>query len=85
MLFEDAQVEAYAGHKGLETPRRVRHRGRIFTVAEVLDRWYESGLDPERLAHTYFKVRTEEGAVLMLKLQEETGRWYIRVPREPVH
>lgn len=85
MFFEEAEVTAYAGHKGMEAPREVRHRGRSFTVEDVIDKWYEGGPDPEKLMCTYFRVKTSGGAVLLLKLEEETGRWYIRVPREPLH
>lgn len=85
MRFEEARVEAYAGYRGEESPRTVRHRGRSFRVAEVLDRWYEGGVDPEKLLVTYFRVRTTDGAELILKYEEETGRWYLRVPEKTLH
>jgi hypothetical protein len=43
------QVECYAGHRGEETPRRLRLGERSVELVEVLDCWL--GVD-----HRYFKI-----------------------------
>jgi hypothetical protein len=61
-------VECYAGHRGEETPRRIRFNARAVEVAEVVDRWY--GPD-----YRYFKLLGEDGATYILRHDETAGRW----------
>jgi hypothetical protein len=72
------QVECYAGHRGEETPRRVRLDGRTVGLVEVLDCWL--GVD-----HRYFKVRGDDGATYILRHDTASGRWeltmYAAAPR----
>jgi len=64
----EIQVECYAGYRGEERPVRFRIGRRRVEVRQVLDRWW--GPD-----HRYFKVRAEDGAVYILRLDLETGGW----------
>lgn len=58
-------MDCYAGYRGEETPRAFSYgKGRV-EILEVLDRWYEGGVDPQRVAHNYFKVKTAEGIFLL--------------------
>lgn len=66
------EVECYAGYRGEETPRRLRLGGRTLEIAEVIDRW----LAPD---HRYFKVRTESGAIYILRHDEERSEWEVAV------
>jgi hypothetical protein len=45
-------LNAHAGHRGRETPRRFTLNGPTIEVAEVLDTW----LAPD---HRYFKIRRD--------------------------
>jgi hypothetical protein len=62
------RVECYAGHRGEETPRRFHFGARAVGVVEVLDRW----LSPY---HRYFKVRGDDGANYILRLDVAADRW----------
>jgi hypothetical protein len=62
------QVECYAGHRGEETPRRLRLDGRSVGLVEVLDCWL--GLD-----HRYFRMLGEEGASYILRHDVQGERW----------
>ncbi len=64
-VFEETDVDSYAGYKGEETPRTFFYGKRRIEILEVLDRWYEGGLDPQRVTHNYFKVKTAEGIFLL--------------------
>jgi hypothetical protein len=73
------QVECYAGHRGEQTPRRLRFDGRTVELVELLDCW----LAPE---HRYFKVRAEDHATYILRHHEPSGCWelvlYQALPRQ---
>jgi hypothetical protein len=64
-------VECYSGYRGEETPRRLELDRRRVEVVEVLDRWY--GPD-----HRYFKVRGDDGAVYLLRVDDREDRWELK-------
>ena len=61
-------VDCYAGYRGEETPLRFRLGNGLIEIAEVVDRW----LAPD---HRYFKVRTSEGEMYILRNDKTTGVW----------
>ena len=84
-IFEEVVVECYAGYKGEETPRAFIHRNRRIEILEILDRWYESGRNPAGAAHNYFKVKTAEGDVFLLRQTPRFQTWTLcrQVPAPP--
>ncbi len=74
-IFEDIKVESYAGYKGEESPRVVVYQGTRFEVEEVLDRWYEGGLDPQDVRHNYFKVKTANGDIFLIRYTPRYEAW----------
>jgi hypothetical protein len=72
------RVECYAGHRGEETPRRFYFGEREIEVAEVVDQW----LAPD---HRYFKLKSAEGALYVLRHDVSADRWELvmfeRAPR----
>ena len=68
----ELHVECYAGHRGEETPRRLRLGRRRVEVARVLDRW----LSPD---HRYFKIAGDDGCTYILRHDIETGAWELTV------
>lgn len=66
-------VECYAGYKADETPRRFHWEGEWPEIAEVTDRWYEAGGNPERPAADCFKVLARDGNYTHIPLNELTG------------
>ena len=65
--FEIA-VECYAGYRGEQTPRRFTLGERTFEIDDVVDQW----LAPD---HRYFKVRTADGEVCILRHDVASARW----------
>jgi hypothetical protein len=61
-------VECYAGYRGEQEPRAFTLGERRFEVVEIVDRW----LAPE---HRYFKVRADDGRVLVLREDTVAGEW----------
>ena len=70
-------VETYAGHKADEIPRAFWLAGQRFPVEEVIDRWYQADRDPSLPSASYFRVRTVDGALFLLKRDNETTGWFL--------
>ena len=74
-LFEEVAVECYAGYKEEEIPRAFLYRDRRYENLEVLDRWYEGGMDPAGVARNYFKVKTPGGEIFLLRYTPRFESW----------
>jgi hypothetical protein len=61
-------VEAYAGHKGEETPRAFTLDGARLSVDEILDRWYTE-------THSCFRIRAGDGQRYVLRYDLEEELW----------
>jgi hypothetical protein len=81
-VFEEIQVESYAGYKGEESPRAFVYLGKRYEVIEILDRWYEGGVDPKALRHDYSRVKTKETEIFLLRYTPRFQSWTLcrRVP-----
>ena len=66
--LSDLHVECYAGYRGDEAPLRFTLAGREHEITDILDRW----LAP---SHRYFKVRSADGGVFILRQDSETHTW----------
>ncbi len=64
----DLVVEAYSGYKGEETPRVFTHEGIRRQILQIIARWYTE-------QHSYFRVRTDEGDVYILRYDLENLVW----------
>ena len=87
-VFQETDVDCYAGYKGEEAPRAFSHEKRRIEILEILDRWYEGGIDPQRVTHNYFKVKTAEGIFLLRhtpRLQSWTVCRQVSAPPESEH
>jgi hypothetical protein len=62
------EVECYAGHRGEEEPRAFTLGVTRFAVTEIVDRW----MAPE---HRYFKVKSEDGRLRVLRHDTGTDQW----------
>ena len=64
----EVRVECYADETGEETPRRLLFNDHMLEVAEAMDRWLAPG-------HRYFKVRTANGAIYILRHDVPSQHW----------
>ncbi len=78
------QVEAYSGYKANERPVAFIFQDRRWEISEIQDRWYEGGMDPEAPVIDYFKVKTADGSVFILRYEKESEVWGIIEPREKI-
>lgn len=82
MKYDEAEVETRDEYKGAQEPVSFEWRGRRFRVAQVMDRWYEGRLDSTRFPMMYFRVKTEDGRVVILRYHEFFRAWSIRIAEE---
>ena len=74
-IFEDIRVDCYAGYKGEETPRAFVYQEKRYEILEIIDRWYEGGLDPQDLRHDYFKVKTTDKEIFLIRYTPRFDGW----------
>jgi len=72
-------VQCYAGRKADETLLRFQLNDHEYLVEEVVDQWY-------RFAHTFFKLRADEGHLYILRHQTSVpeGEWDLVSFRETI-
>ena len=78
MLYEEIPEECYSGYKAGERPVAFTFRGRRWEVAEIVDRWYEGRIETGRPGANYFKVRTIEDNVFLLRYFSLSDAWFIQ-------
>lgn len=78
MAWELIRVEAYAGSRGGEEPRTILDGGERKRVVEVLDRWLGSSAHPTDSPQDYFRVRTDDGQVALIRYNRLFGAWAIQ-------
>lgn len=77
--YEKVQVESYSGYKGNERPAAFVYQGCRLEIVEIIDRWYEGGLEAHQPEIDYFKVKTKEGKVFLLRYLSLFDAWSVRV------
>jgi hypothetical protein len=65
------QPTNHVGYKANERPRLFDLDGEVYEIASVLDRWYEPSA-------TYFKVRTTDSRVFILRYDEQADEWTLQ-------
>lgn len=79
MRYEKITVECYSGYKADERPTAFVYQNCRHDISEIMDRWYEGGLDPRRPRVDYFKVRTTHGKVFFLRYVSLFDVWTVCV------
>ncbi len=77
--YEPVQVECYSGYKSNERPIAFTSQRCRQEVSEILDRWYEGSIDTSRPQIDYFKARTSDGQVFLLRYLSLFDVWSARV------
>lgn len=75
MDYEQIKVEFYSGYKAIVRPMAFEYQGRHWEVEEILDSWYEGGVDARRPEINYFKVKTAEGQIFLLRYHGDADTW----------
>ncbi len=75
MPYEEITIECYSGYKAGERPVAFSFQGQRWEIIEIIDRWYEGGLEAGHPEIDYFKVRTAEGTVFLLRHVPVSDTW----------
>lgn len=82
MELERINVVTRDEYREAQEPTGFEWKGNHYRVAQVLDRWYEGHMSASRLPLRYFKVRTQEGGIFILRYHELFRAWSLLVSRE---
>jgi hypothetical protein len=77
--FEPIQVECYSGYKANERPIAFIFQDRRLEILEILDHWYEGGIESDTPVVNYFKVKTDDKSVFILRYVVHSDEWSVRV------
>jgi len=77
--YEQIQVECYSGYKANERPVFFTFQEHRQEVLEILDRWYEGGVKPDDPVINYFKIKTNDGSIFLLRYVASSDCWSGRV------
>ena len=77
--YKEIQVECYCGFKANERPVAFTYHGERREIQEIIDRWYEGGLDSSTRIIDYFKVMATDGEIYLLRYKSELDAWSLRL------
>ena len=80
MNFQEIEVESYSGYKINESPKSFFYNNKKHKIIEIIDRWYEGGVFTRSPILNYFKVKTEEEKIFILRYNELFDRWSLMIP-----
>ncbi len=77
MKFENIEVCTRDEYKGAQEPLSFVWRGEEHPIAQIVDRWYEGGVDSTRMVLLYFRVKTITGETFLIRYHEFFRAWSI--------
>jgi hypothetical protein len=77
--YEKIHVECHSGYRANERPIAFTYRNERLEIRDIMDRWYEGGRDACREVIDYFKVRTADGEIYILRYLSAFDSWTIHV------
>lgn len=80
MKLIPVNVKTHSGYKADEYPLSIEQENAEIFVTEVIDRWYQSDLNPEFPAADYFKVKTSGNNDMLIKHDLASDSWYVCIP-----
>ncbi len=80
--LEKISVESYSGYKLHEIPRAFTFGGKRYIVEEVIDRWYEGGLESDAPIINYFRVLADDGKEYLIRYDTYHDEWTMVIRRQ---
>ena len=79
VVFEITPVKCYSGSKGDEIPKSFKYIDKTIDVYDIFDRWYEGGQTPTQSIYNYFKIKTIDGQIFLLRHNVNRGSWSVKI------
>ena len=79
MIFEIIKVDSYSGHRSNERPVAFQYRDQCWEVEEIIDCWYESSKEPKGPIYNYFKIRTNNKNIFLLRYNSRFDSWAVLI------
>jgi hypothetical protein len=79
MIFELIKVEGYSGFRANERPIAFNFKNRRHEVEEIIERWYEGCAIAGGATFAYFRVRTYDGELFLLRYNSRFKTWAIKI------
>ncbi len=76
------EVSSRSGYKADEYPLSFQWDGIRFDIKEILDRWYQGDLNPEFPSAHYYKVKTSDDKIYILKHEINPDQWFLWIRGE---
>ena len=76
------KVESYSGAKTEEYPLSFYWKNIKYEIKEIADRWYQAQPNPEAPVADYFKVRTEDKTIFIIKHELISDQLFLISPDE---
>jgi hypothetical protein len=80
MRLERISVSCREHFQAQQEPTAFHWRGRDYLIENIVDRWYEGHVDPQRVPLRYFRVETSSGERFILRYNELFGAWALVAP-----
>ena len=77
MKFEEIDVFTRDQYKGAQEPVSFVWRGAEHYVEQIIDRWYEGGIDSTTIPMLYFRVKIRSGEIFLIRYHEFFRAWAI--------
>jgi hypothetical protein len=77
VAFIKIAVRSYSGYKLDERPSILIFQDRSETICDIIDRWYEGGVDSGRPVMNYFRIRTEGGSEYIVRYNPMADQWEV--------
>ena len=74
-MWRRIEVHCYSGYKVNESPREIILEKKIIKIKQVLDRWYEGGIQSGQPKMDYFKILTENNQKYILRYNSLFDAW----------
>jgi hypothetical protein len=79
------KVVCHSGYKTDEYPKYFYWDNHCFEITEILDRWYQGDQNPVFSPANYFKVKTTDEKIYILKHDFHSNKWYLLIYGESMN
>lgn len=80
MEFELIEVRTRDEYRDAQEPICFEWKGGHYEIVQIVDRWYEGYMDARQVPLRYFRVRTREGKLFILRYHELFVAWSLMNP-----